>query len=317
MASSNVEKAATAETVSGSLESRLASTAYRHKTAGFSRQLDGIPYATLADLCRAGGTRDCPCPLCGPDRRHAANRKRKVLRVWHLEPGFASYSCARCGAKGWARVDDRQKVEPRRWPVAAEATSAGTISPTQIDAALAERVEYALRLWGESKPLTGTLGWKYFTERRGLHIGLIDDLSHCLRWHDGITAVIGLMTDPVTAVPTGIHRTLLNRDGTKRERKMLGKQGVVRLSPDADVTLGLGITEGIENGLAVLLMGWSPVWAATCAGGIDRFPALPRIKRLTIFSDADEIGIKAAKACAERWRAAGRRASITLPKDIV
>ena len=85
------------------------------------------------------------------------------------------------------------------------------------------------------------------------------------------------------------------------------------------MTTGLGITEGIENGLGVLLMGWAPVWSATCAGGIDRFPVLSGIEclSLTIFSDDDEIGIKAAKTCAERWCSAGREARITLPKDIV
>ena len=187
-----------------------------------------MPYQTLADLCRIGSKCDCACPLCGPDRRHAANRKRRVLRVWHQEPGFASYNCSRCGAKGCARADDR-KVEARRWPVAAEARTADTISPTQIDADAVKRVEVAIKIWDASTALRDTLGWRYFTERRGLHIGLLDDLSHCLRWHDGIQAVVGLMTDPVTAAPTGIHRTFLNRDATKRERKMLGKRGVVRL----------------------------------------------------------------------------------------
>ena len=38
---------------------------------------------------------------------------------------------------------------------------------------------------------------------------------------------------------------------------MLGSQGVVRLSIDEDVTLGLGICEGIEDGLAVLQLGWA------------------------------------------------------------
>jgi hypothetical protein len=42
----------------------------------------------------------------------------------------------------------------------------------------------------------------------------------CLRFHRGINAVIGLVTDPITNEPIGVHRTFLN--GTKRERKMLG-----------------------------------------------------------------------------------------------
>ena len=62
---------------------------------------------------------------------------------------------------------------------------------------------------------------------------------------------MALMTDAVTGEPCGIHRTFLNPDGTKRERKMLGQQGVVRVSPDEDVTLGLGLTEGIEDALSI------------------------------------------------------------------
>ncbi len=82
------------------------------------------------------------------------------------------------------------------------------------------------------------------------------------------------MTDPLTGEPTGVHRTFHPKDATKIERKMLGRQGVIRLSPDEEVTLGLGITEGIEDGLAVLLSGWAPVWASSSAGAIERFPVL-------------------------------------------
>ena len=38
---------------------------------------------------------------------------------------------------------------------------------------------------------------------------------------------------------------------------MLGKAGVVRLSSDEDVLEGLGICEGIEDGLAILVSGWA------------------------------------------------------------
>ena len=65
--------------------------------------------------------------------------------------------------------------------------------------------------------------------------------------------IVALMTDPVTNEPTGIHRTFLNPDGKKIERKMLGRQGVVRITPDEDVTYGLGISEGVEDALAVAL----------------------------------------------------------------
>ena len=87
---------------------------------------------------------------------------------------------------------------------------------------------------------------------------------------------VALMTNPNAAEPCGVHRTFLNADGTKRDRKMWGKQGVVCLSPNDTVTARLGVTEGIEDGMAVLLSGWGPVWAATSAGAIERFPHIKR-----------------------------------------
>jgi putative DNA primase/helicase len=117
-----------------------------------------------------------------------------------------------------------------------------------------ERTKAALRMWDETIPLKNTLGQRYFVERRGLHVGLLD-LDHCLRWHSGISAVVGLMTHPTTNESTGIHRTFIAEDATKIERKMLGKTGVIRLTADENVLEGLAIAEGIEDALAVLLTG--------------------------------------------------------------
>jgi putative DNA primase/helicase len=178
-------------------------------------------------------------------------------------------------------------------------------APNQNDEA--DRLRLATNIWCSAVPLPGTLGEQYFVEVRGLDITKLGDLSHCLRWHEGFIAVVALMTDPLTNGPCGIHRTFLNADATKRERKMLGKQGVVRLSPDEDVFEGLGVVEGIEDGLAVLLSGWHPVWVATNCGAIERLPVLAGIEALTIFRDRDNAGERAAEACAERWTSAGRQ----------
>ena len=77
--------------------------------------------------------------------------------------------------------------------------------------------------------------------------------------------------------------------------------------------MSLGITEGIEDGLAVLLSGWSPVWAATSAGAISRLPVLAGIDVLTIFADADDAGLAAAETCCARWQSAGIEARIATP----
>src|SRR5262249_41413079 len=74
-----------------------------------------------------------------------------------------------------------------------------------------------------------------------------------------------------------------------------------------------GITEGVEDAIAILLSGWSPVWAATSAGGVAKFPILFGIEALTVFADADAAGLRAAQICRDRWLAAGHEAVIAAP----
>ena len=187
------------------------------------------------------------------------------------------------------------------------------LSPLAEQSDAAARTAYALQLWRQAKPIAGTRGQRYFEVHRGLSIrGL--PLDHAVRWHDDISAVVAGMTNRGSGHLVGIHRTFLNRDGTKRARKMLARQGVVRLSPDDAITTGLGVTEGIEDGLAVLLSGWSPIWAATSAGAIARLPVVLGIESITVFADADGAGLRAAQVCCERWRGAGREARFVSPR---
>ncbi len=172
-------------------------------------------------------------------------------------------------------------------------------------------------------PASGTLVECYLHSR-----GLLLPPGAPLRFHpqcprgrtERLPAALALMTDPGTARPVGIHRTYLRADGRGKAegdaRRMLGNAGVVRLVPDDTVTLGLGLAEGIETALAVMQrFGWRPVWAAACAGGIEKFPVLAGIEAISIFADADDkgAGIRSARACAERWREAGREATIFIP----
>jgi hypothetical protein len=175
------------------------------------------------------------------------------------------------------------------------------------------RTVKAQRFWHEATSIRGSLGERYFREHRHLEVTQLE-VGHALRWHGGIRAIIALMTDPISAAPLGIHRVFLGPNGAKLERKMLGPQGVVRLSPDEAVTTGLGVTEGIEDAIAVMLSAWRPVWAATSAGGISKLPLLAGVEALTIFADADTAGLEAAERCRDRWRAAGREVVIAAPR---
>ena len=285
---------------------------------------------TLQEIARALGGEVQGHQVRAPGPGHSPKDRSLVVKLSSTAPdGFVVYSHAgdnplECKdyireRSGLAPFKPRGARRARRAAVPTTAAHHGDHGETAE-----ARVKAALRIWREAEPLrspassrrnTHPLGWRYFTERRGLHIGLLDDLFHALRWHEGVGAVVALMTDPLTNKPTGVHRTFLAKDATKIERKMLGRQGVIRLSSDEEVTLGLGLTEGVEDGLAVLLSGWSPVWAATSASAIERFPVLGGIDRLTVHADYDNAGITAAQACVDRWIAAGREAAISFPKE--
>lgn len=130
-------------------------------------------------------------------------------------------------------------------------------------------------------------------------------------------AMVGKITDATDpAVLLGLHCTWLRQDGVRwvrGERRYLGRKagGVIRLHPDEAVTHGLALAEGIESALAAGRV-FAPIWSCLDAGGLANFPALPGVEALTIFADRDESGTgqKAAAACAERWRDAGREVRV-------
>jgi putative DNA primase/helicase len=190
--------------------------------------------------------------------------------------------------------------------------------------------ERADQIWRSAMPLLGTLAERYLRARIGEAwssiretIAEADALRFLPARGDRTAAMVARITDAKSGEPMSLHFTRLRADGGgkaddgKPAKLLLSGHakagGVVRLIADENVTLGLGIAEGIETALSVIASGWAPVWAAVDAGNIAAFPALPGIEALTVFCDRDEAGMRAASACAARWRAAGREASIVAP----
>jgi phage/plasmid primase-like uncharacterized protein len=143
--------------------------------------------------------------------------------------------------------------------------------------------------------------------------------------------MVALIRNAETGQPQGVHRTPLTPkgerargpDGAKLPKKVLGAAGggAVMLSPDWQVEAGLAIAEGIESALAGLRrQPWLPVWSAINAGGVRALPVLAGIEALTVYADNDakadgsNPGLEAARACAERWAAAGRHAEVIWPR---
>jgi hypothetical protein len=281
---------------------------------------------TFADILNLTGgcigTFDAACPECGPDCRAPSNRKRKVLRIWCPEPGFASFSCARCELHGYAREDGAKRLDPQRLArLKAEAAKHKAADD-------AERTERALALWQEAKhPRASPV--ELYLARRGL---TLPDAAagEAIRYHPAcpfagqrVPAMLALVRDITTDAAKAIHRTALSLDGRKvevngKDRLALGPiaGGAVKLTPDTNVTMAVGIGEGIETTLSLRLtpeFGPSPVWALLSAGGVENFPVLPGIESLWIAVDHDPAGIRAARTCARRWQTAGREVFLITP----
>ena len=78
-----------------------------------AQSTEELDFATLSELRGDGeGPLDHPCPLCGPNWTSKVNQRRKVLRTWEPSPGFITFYCARCEAKGYAQADATQMLLP-------------------------------------------------------------------------------------------------------------------------------------------------------------------------------------------------------------
>jgi len=180
--------------------------------------------------------------------------------------------------------------------------------------------------WDEARPAPST-PIENWLRVRGIDPDVIDLGSLPLRWSPSCPigratapAMLALMTDPVTSEPTGLHRTYLLPNGSAKApvsspRMMLGKAGIIRLNRDEEVELGLGVCEGVENGLSIMAWGWRPIWAMSSLGMLTRFPVLGGIEHLTIFADPKPHEIEGACACARRWIRAGKKASVRQPVE--
>ena len=183
----------------------------------------------------------------------------------------------------------------------------------------------ALELWRETKPLPGTPG-ELHLKRRGVSYE-----GGALRWHPSCPfgkgvrhgCMIGLVRNVVTNAPMAIHRTAIDANGQKIDRKALGPiaGGAVKLTDDADVSTVLAVGEGLESSLSVRNLSGvenMPVWACLTAGNLAEFPALPGIEALWVAADNDASGTgqRAADMLARRLDAAGIEPVILMPRKV-
>jgi Toprim domain len=257
------------------------------------------------------GIYDVACPSCGPGRHSPANRRRKVLRVWHTAPGFINYSCARCGARGYGRAHGIAGSSPPRW-AAHFAQQPGT------DQVAIARRDKARWLWDQRRPICGTPAEVYLREARGYGGTLPATLGFLPKRAEHPPAMIaafgpaaeiepGAILAP-TGIVSGVHLTRLAPDGrskagTDTDKIMVGtpRGSPIVVAPPGDLC-GLAITEGIEDALSVHQATGLGTWAA---GAAPFMPALAAavpewIESVTIMVDDDDAGRSNADALAER-----------------
>jgi hypothetical protein len=278
-----------------------------------------------------------PCPRClGVDR-------------FNINTTKGAWFCRGCGAKGGDGISllmharglgFREAVEDltgESGDVERPAPAPIVAKPKPVHAAALEA--FILKMAAKSVramvPIIGTQGEAYLRDVRKINTGaLVDILSvtDAIGWdpesffrEDGhrldrrnLGCIVAVMTDPVTALPTGgISRSFIHEGQKIGKAKGLGPAGIVRLSADEDVLAGLHIAEGLETALAAMSKGLRPMWSTGSTSIMAKLPVLSGIECITIIADHDENGAgeRAANEAGQRWREAGREARVWTPPD--
>jgi hypothetical protein len=284
---------------------------------------------TLEELSAVAGGRpgvhDMACPFCGPGRRTPANRTRRVLRLWLVDARFATWCCARCGAKGQVHAEggpSSRRPSPGRLStmessLAALVTTGPAVRrPTSAVA----RLKLARFLWKRRQPVTGSVVETYLREARNVRCPLPATLGY-LPARDGhppaMIAPFGLSTEPEPGLLAideeavfGVHITRLEHDGSSkhadRPKIMIGRclGSPIVLAPMND-GLGLAVTEGIEDALSIHEATGLGAWAA---GAASRLPALAAAipayaGAVSVIADDDPAGRRFAAELAAALRA--------------
>ena len=258
---------------------------------------------SLRGIARAlGGVVDPSGQVLAPGPGHSP--KDRSLHVW-LDPaapdGFIVNSFAN---NDWRVCKDYVKrrlginsANLRNYQRPARETRADELAAKREATNRKRAATIASRL----QPMIAALGEAYLRDERGIDVAAIADVlarTDAIGWHPAvyfnepeypergdpphplhgqtIGAIIGVMTDPVTALPTGaISRTYVHEGHKVAPAKTLGSPaGIIRLSPDEDVLGGLHIAEGIESGLTATARGFRPLWVTGGKGLMRTFPVL-------------------------------------------
>ena len=232
-----------------------------------------------------------PCPVCGGTDRFSVNTHKKVWNCRGCGMGGDPIDLAMHvlsldfrPAVTWLTGEEKRSAPIRATP---SPPPPGTAELEFQERRTRALVKACIREIGrEIVPLRGSPGEQFLRVEREIDTDAIADVlerTTSIGWHPSVYfnepeypkrgdpphplhgqklgCIIGVMTDPVTALPTGaISRTYIGPDGKKVSKaKTLGSPiGIVRLSEDADVLHGLHVAEGIETALDAMARGFRP-----------------------------------------------------------
>ena len=306
-----------------------------------------IARATMFDArmiaCALGGQVAGPNTVTAPGPGHSPHDRSLAIRLDPNAPdGFLIYSHAgddwkicrdyvrsRLGLPDWQPGDEiRRTIPPSRidqWDLAAVEAEVNA-GPRQWSEDELIRTAGARKIWTEAKDPRGTLAETYLRQHRGLELpqalaGTVLRFHPACPWRNENTGHIDRVPALVAAFHsidngniTAIHRIVLNADGSKRDRRMLGivHRAAIKFDP-ANEQICIG--EGVETCLAGRQLGFAPAWALGSVGAISFFPTIEGVKQLMIFGEGGTASARAIQICGRRWRRAGHRVRIVFPTE--
>jgi hypothetical protein len=228
---------------------------------------------------------------------------------------------AQCGLPRWEERARQERPDPQEVARQERAREQQRIAREAETKIKAERV---VRIWREAQTdVSGTLVETYLTRHRGVVLPKTA-CGYTIRFlKDGpwegqrVPMMLCAFRDIITDEVVGLHRTRLDSEtGAKVGRKMLGRAGgaAIKITPDADVTMGLALAEGVESAIAGMMLGLVPMWATGSVGGIAAFPVLSGIEALTICAETGEASERAVQEVGTRWTDADREVRICRPR---
>jgi hypothetical protein len=244
----------------------------------------------------------CPGPGHGKDDRSLSVKFSRNAREGFIVYSFAGDDPGDCrdhvrerlGLPDW-RSNPGTATVPRRQPRRLVANDNNTATVTA-----------AINIWRATVTVKGTAGEAYLRSR---DLAWRSEYDGAVRFHRGLQydgrtlpALVALLRDILTDEPCGVHRTYLDDDARKIDRRMLGraKRAAIKLDAHEDVTLGLSVGEGIETCMAGRQLGYVPAWALGSAGAIANFPVLAGIEAIVCFAENDNASMSRNVASGRR-----------------